>query len=580
MKEDIKFKGVFIHPTADVSDDAIIDRGTTIWNQAQVREHAQIGMKCNLGKDVYIDAEVKIGNNVKIQNGVSVCRGVEIEDDVFLGPHVSFTNDLFPRSWIVNFKLVQTLVKKGASIGANATIVCGITIGEYAMIGAGSVITQDVLPYTLVVGNPARITVFVGKSGQKLDELIVEKDNYVLLKNSASGEEQKIEKNLYYRIVKKKQAMIPLARPWFDERELKGVKESLDSGWVAGQGSKNKQLAKAVCDFTGTGFAIPVSNCTSGLHLALLALGIDSGDEVIVSDFTFPATGHAVMYCGGIPRFVDVDLETYNLQARLIEQKINNKTKAIIVVHALGQMTEMDTIREIANANRLFLIEDAASAFGASYKNVTAGKFGDISVFSFHARKNITSGEGGIVVTDNEAWAGKISSLSCFGMKSAFDRQEKFNIPSFNSLGYNYKLSDIQAAIVLEQIWKYPQLLERKRSLAYLYNKHLSGDSLIHVPVEKAGCFHVYQTYAVVLDKKTDRDKVILTMREDGIQTQIGTYALHVQPVYQSTDHCPNSLFLSNQTLALPLFYDLTETQIAFIANRLKYHVNHKANLR
>jgi len=374
--------------------------------------------------------------------------------------------------------------------------------------------------------------------------------------------------------------MIPLAKPWFDERELNYVKETLDSGWVAGQGPKNKQLAKEVCEYTTTDFAIPVSNCTSGLHLALLTLGIKKGDEVIVSDFSFPASGHAVMYCGAVPRFVDVDMETYNIQARLIGQKINEKTKAIIVVHALGQMAEMDSIRKIADTNGLFLIEDAACAFGASFKNVAAGKYGDISVFSFHARKNITSGEGGIVVTDNEEWAAKISSLSSFGMESAFNRQEKFNIPSFNSLGYNYKLSDIQAAIVLGQIQKYPELLERKKFLANIYNHHLSGSSLIHIPLEKEGCIHVYQTYAVVLDEKIDRDKVILAMREDGIQTQIGTYALHVQALYQSHDECLNSLALFNQTLALPLFYELTETQIEFIVKRLKYHVNHKSNLR
>jgi len=199
MKENIRFKGVFIHPTAEVSDEATIHRGTAIWNQAQVREHAKIGMKCNLGKDVYIDAEVKIGNDVKIQNGVSVYRGVEIEDDVFLGPYMTFTNDLYPRAWIVNFELCTTKIKKGASVGANATIICGITIGEYAMVGAGSVVTQDIPAYSLVIGNPARITGFVGKSGQKLNELIEEMDNYVLLRNRENGEEQKIDKDLYYQ---------------------------------------------------------------------------------------------------------------------------------------------------------------------------------------------------------------------------------------------------------------------------------------------------------------------------------------------------------------------------------------------
>ncbi len=199
MERENRFKGVYIHPTAEVSDEAIIARGTAIWNQAQVREHAQIGMNCNLGKDTYIDIGVKIGNNVKIQNGVSVYRGVEIEDDVLLGPYMTFSNDLFPRAWIIDFEVADTRVKTGASIGANATIICGTTIGEFSMIGAGSVVCKNVPPYALVLGNPAKVKGFVGRSGQKLNELIEETETHVLLRCSKNGEEQKIDKTLYYK---------------------------------------------------------------------------------------------------------------------------------------------------------------------------------------------------------------------------------------------------------------------------------------------------------------------------------------------------------------------------------------------
>ena len=197
MGDKIRFKGVFIHPTAEVSDDATIYRGTAIWNQVQIREAVSIGMKCNLGKDVYVDVGVKIGNNVKIQNGVSVFRGVEIEDDVFLGPHMAFTNDMYPRAWIVDFELQNTLIKKGASVGASATVICGVTIGEYAMIGAGTVVTRDVPPFALMMGCPARLRGFVGKSGQKLDEIVQEDENHVILRSSVNGEEQKIGRKLY-----------------------------------------------------------------------------------------------------------------------------------------------------------------------------------------------------------------------------------------------------------------------------------------------------------------------------------------------------------------------------------------------
>ncbi|MBQ3142542.1 MAG: N-acetyltransferase [Bacilli bacterium] len=163
-------KNYFVHHTAEVSEKAIIGSNTKIWNLAQVRENAQIGENCIISKNVYIDTEVIIGSNVKIQNNVNVYHGVVIEDDVFLGPSMTFTNDLYPRAFNKDWKITNTLVKKGASIGANATIVCGVTIGEYSMVGSGSVVTKDVEPYSLVVGNPAKKIGYVCKCGYKLDE--------------------------------------------------------------------------------------------------------------------------------------------------------------------------------------------------------------------------------------------------------------------------------------------------------------------------------------------------------------------------------------------------------------------------
>lgn len=161
---------IYIHPTAEVSNKALIGAGTKIWNLAQVREEAEIGENCIISKNVYIDTKVKIGNRVKVQNNVNVYHGVEIEDDVFLGPSMTFTNDMFPRAFNNEWKITDTRVKKGASIGANSTIVCGVTIGEYAMIGAGSVVTKDVQPYALVVGNPAKQIGWVCECGARLDQ--------------------------------------------------------------------------------------------------------------------------------------------------------------------------------------------------------------------------------------------------------------------------------------------------------------------------------------------------------------------------------------------------------------------------
>lgn len=164
----VKRNNVYIHHTAEVSEQAVVGENSRIWNNVQIRENSAIGTDCIVGKDVYIDLNVKIGNGVKIQNGVSVYRGVTVEDDVFLGPHMTFTNDLYPRAFIDDFDLSATLVKRGASIGAHATIVCGVTIGEYAMIGAGAVVTRDVPPFAVVYGVPAKIRGYVSKEGRKL----------------------------------------------------------------------------------------------------------------------------------------------------------------------------------------------------------------------------------------------------------------------------------------------------------------------------------------------------------------------------------------------------------------------------
>lgn len=195
-------KDVFIHPTAEVSEKAVIGEGTKIWHWAQIRENARIGKKCIIGKSVYIDFDVVIGNQVKVQNFVSVYHGVVIEDDVFLGPSMTFTNDMYPRAANSDFKVHPTLVKKGASIGANATIVCGTTIGRYSMVGAGAVVTEDVLDHALVYGNPAKLAGFVCECGRKLEEEKVTPQG-VILKCSVCGKKVTIPSEVYEKLLKK-----------------------------------------------------------------------------------------------------------------------------------------------------------------------------------------------------------------------------------------------------------------------------------------------------------------------------------------------------------------------------------------
>lgn len=197
-------QGYFVHPLAVVEEGAEIGEGTRIWHFAHIRKGARIGKNCNIGKDVYIDVDVEIGNNVKIQNGVSVYHGVKVEDDVFLGPHMTFTNDLYPRAFNEEWEVVPTLVKKGASIGAHATVVCGVTIGEYAMVGAGAVVTRDVPPFGLVFGNPARLKGFVCYCGRPLKEKVGEDGRHVIFRCSHCGREVKVSRKDYERYLKEK----------------------------------------------------------------------------------------------------------------------------------------------------------------------------------------------------------------------------------------------------------------------------------------------------------------------------------------------------------------------------------------
>ena len=363
---------------------------------------------------------------------------------------------------------------------------------------------------------------------------------------------------------------IPLLRPYFDSEELEEIGKVLDSGWVS-QGPKTKEFEDKIKEYLGVKYAIAVNNCTAALHLSLLSIGVQQGDEVLVGDYTFPATGHAVLYCRAKPEFIDIDPKTYNINPTLIEGKITKKTKAIIPVHTFGQSVDMNAIMKIAKDYNLKVIEDSACALGAEYKNKYTGTIGDIGCFSFHARKGITTGEGGMAVTNDKELAEKIRHLSVFGMQSAWSREQfGFTIPVFTSLGYNYKMSDILAAVGVAQLRKLDKIIKRKRELAEYYNDVLKDISLIQTPYANSDARHIYQSYVTILDKKINRNKVIERLQEKGIQAQIGTYASHIQPVYHSKDSCPISLNIFNRALALPMYYMLKEEDIDVVATVLK----------
>lgn len=368
-----------------------------------------------------------------------------------------------------------------------------------------------------------------------------------------------------------KERFFPLTRPYFDAAEIAQIQEVLDSGWVS-QGPKVKELEDKLATYLKIDYAISTTNCTSALHLSLLALGIGEGDEVLVADFTFPAAGHAVLYCKAKPIFIDVDPKTYNIDPNLLEREITPRTRAVIPVDTFGQPADMAAVMEVARCHGLKVVEDAACALGAKYKNNYVGTIGDIGCFSFHARKNMTTGEGGMVVTRSEELARKIRTLSIFGMTSAWERETTSQkvIPEFVELGYNYKMSDITAAIGVAQMGKLDKLIARRRHLASYWDKKLQTMELITPPYCSENVLHVYQSYVALLDKMVNRDKLMQKLLEQGIQTQIGTYASHIQPIYHSEQKCPNSFDVFRRSLALPLYYTLKEEDIDFIATHLE----------
>ncbi|MFB3764135.1 MAG: DegT/DnrJ/EryC1/StrS family aminotransferase [Methanotrichaceae archaeon] len=354
-----------------------------------------------------------------------------------------------------------------------------------------------------------------------------------------------------------------MLRPYFDLDELNEIRQVLESGWVS-QGPKVREFEGIVANYLGAKHAIAVTNCTCALHLSLMALGIGTGDEVLVADYTFPATAHAVLYCGAKPIFIDIDKRTYNINSEELEEKITEHTRAIIPVHTFGQPAAMDRIMEIAKIHDLKVIEDAACALGAKYNNEFAGTIGDLGCFSFHARKGITTGEGGMVVTDDPGYAEKVRHLSVFGMTSAWDRERSDHliIPEFTDIGYNYKMSDISAAVGVAQMRRLDAVIKRKQELAKYWDEKLHELELIEPPYIAKGAKHIYQSYVSLVDKRINRNRLIERLSKNGIQAQIGTYSCHIQPVYQYKDKCPKSFDVYNRALALPMYFGLREEDI------------------
>jgi len=360
---------------------------------------------------------------------------------------------------------------------------------------------------------------------------------------------------------------IRLVVPAVGDDELREIAEVLASGFLT-QGPKVAEFERAVAEWVGSRHAIATTSATTALHLAIAALDIGPGDEVLVPDFTFPATANVVIQQGARPVLVDIDLATFAMDPADVTRRITPRTRAIIPVHAFGLAADMDPINDIAKAHGLKVVEDAACAIGSTYHGRACGSLGDAGCFSFHPRKAITTGEGGMVTTDDDELADRLRLLRSHGGIRSGGRF------TFEAAGYNYRLSDVLAAMGVAQMRKLDALVAEKRRLAALYHERLRDLDGVTRPVTPDGLGHVFQSYVVVLDERIDRDRAIETMREGGIETTLGTYALHAQPFFARTFGCkpgdlPESYRAYRQTLTLPLYPGLRDDQVDRVVSAL-----------
>ena len=360
---------------------------------------------------------------------------------------------------------------------------------------------------------------------------------------------------------------IPLAKPNIGDEELDAVRKVFESGMVAG-GKVTEKFEEEFAKYLGVKYAIATTSCTTALNLALLSLGIKQGDEVIIPDFTYPATGNVVFHVGARPILVDIDIMTYNVDPSAIESGITRRTKAIIPVHLFGQSADMKPIMKIAERHNLFVIEDAACGAGSSYEGKKIVTFGDVACFSFHGRKTLTTGEGGMLVTNIKAVAEKARILKNDGIKIISGKS------CFVCPGYNFRLSNILSSIGLVQLKKLDAMIQRKIELANNYDEILHDLRAVKTPIKVNNAKHNYQSYCILIEKDGKRDNIILKLSLKGIETQIGTYALHVQPQYLKGNYTRGDLTSSTRaymnTLALPMYDTLTRAELEYICKNLK----------
>lgn len=375
---------------------------------------------------------------------------------------------------------------------------------------------------------------------------------------------------------------VALGQPTVGEEEIRAIAEVFASGWLSGAGPSCQAFEKEFAQVAGTAHALATSNCGSALHLGLTVLGAGAGDEVIVGDYTFPATGHSVVWSGATPVFADVRPDIWSLDPAAVEAAITPRTVGILAVDVFGQPADYDELRAIADRHGLWLMEDAACSAGASYKGRPAGSLADVATFSFHGRKGITAGEGGALTTDRADLAQHARKLHTYGIEPALSREgsRDLPVPSFDEAGFNYRMSDIAAAIMSVQVGRLPTLLAARSRVADRYRELLGDLELVTLPAALDDRVHPWQSYVLTLDPAVDRGAVATELRARGIQCNFGTYASHLQPVYGDSAPCPVSADLFARHLAIPMHANLDDAQVEAVAAAVRDVVTAPENRR
>jgi len=533
----------------------------------------EIGDETKVGAFVEIQKNASVGRRCKISSHTFICEGVTIEDNVFIGHGVTFTNDSYPRATKANgelqtesdWKVESTIIRKGASIGSGATILPNLEIGENAIVGAGAVITKSVPANSVVAGNPAKVL------------------RYVDSEPAAQADA----------------APIPFLDLVTPHRELEteltdAFRHGLrTAGFVGGPIVENFEAAFA--EFCNAKHSVAVSSGTDALRFAIMACGVQPGDVVLTVPNTFIATVEAISQARAIPEFVDIDERTYNMSVvmlqrylekqcirersgRLVSLRTGRPVTAVIPVHLYGQMADMDAILNLAERYNLIVIEDACQAHGAEYFSkkqnrwMKAGTMGSAAAFSFYPGKNLGAcGEGGAVTTDSAEIAEKIKCLRDHGQVKKYHHDVE---------GYNGRLDTIQAAILHTKLPHLSAWNAERRDRAAEYNRLMEREEVVHLPYEPSWSRAVYHLYVV---RTNNREEMITHLRNAGIGTGIHyPVPLHLQKAYVSLSYnlgdFPVTEAVSSEILSIPMFPQLTAVQQARVVREMVSFAREKAS--